>query len=128
MFEGLKNLSNLGAVLKQAQQMGSKLQGITEQLKTRRASGSAGGGMVTVEVNGLGEVLRCTIDPLLVEQQDREMIEDLIPAAVNQAIAKARELHAEAMQAAAGDLEMPGLQDMLAQISGGSNAPSGTPN
>jgi DNA-binding YbaB/EbfC family protein len=119
LFEGIKNLSNLGAMLKQAQQMGSKLQSINEQLKLRRTTGSAGGGMVTVEVNGLGEILRCSIDPSLFQQQDREMVEELLPAAINQAVAKSRQLHAEAVQGMAGDLELPGLQDVLSQISGG---------
>ena len=96
MFEGIKNLSNFGAMLKQAQQMGSRLQSLNEQLKSRRATGSAGGGLVTVEVNGLGEVLRCSIDPTLFVQQDREMVEELLPAAINQAVSKSRELHAEA--------------------------------
>jgi nucleoid-associated protein EbfC len=114
-------------MLKQAQEMGGKLQAMNEQLKSGRATGSAGGGMVIIEVNGLGEILRCTIDPSLIEQRDRELIEELVPAAVNQAVAKARELHAEAMRNMAGKLEMPGLQDMLTQMSGDAgNSPSRT--
>ena len=54
--------------------------------------------MVEVEVNGFGEVLRVTIEPELVQRGDREMIEDLLPSAVNQAITKSRQMHAEAMQ------------------------------
>lgn len=111
MFDGLKNLGNLGAVLKQAQEIGAKLQGLKEELRTRRAQGSAGGGMVTVEVNGLCEVLSCRIDPSLVKPEDREMLEDLIVAAVNQAFTKAKDLHAEALQGAAGNV--PGMGDLL---------------
>ena len=81
MFKGL---ANLGSIMRQAQQMGSKMQDVQEQLKAERATGSSGGGMVTAEVNGLGDVLKVTIEPHLVENGDREMIEDLIPAAVNQ--------------------------------------------
>ena len=119
MFKGLGNLANLGSLIKQAQQMGSKLQQVTEELKTRRAEGTAGGGMITVEVNGIGEVLCCRIDPSLIAAGDRELIEDLLPAAVNQALAKAKGLHAEAMKSMADGLDVPGLNAMLAQLSGG---------
>lgn len=116
---GLENLANIGALVKQAQQMGGKLQQITEDLKTRRVEGSSGGGMVTVEVNGVDDVLHCHIDPSLVTSGDRELIEDLLPAAINQALAKAKQLHADAMQSVAAGLDMPGLNDMLARLSGG---------
>ena len=119
MFKGLGNLANLGSLIKQAQQMGSKLQQVTEELKTRRAEGTAGGGMITIEVNGIGEVLCCRIDPSLIARGDRELVEDLLPAAVNQALAKAKELHAEAMKSMADGLDMPGLNAMLAQLAGG---------
>ncbi len=88
VFKGLGNLANIASLVKQAQEMGGKMQQIAETLKTRRAEGSAGGGLVTVEVNGLGEMLRLSIDPSLAG--DREMIEDLVPAAVNQAQVKAK--------------------------------------
>ena len=52
--------------------------------------------MVEIEINGLLEVLRCRIDPQLIAQGDRELIEDLVAAAVNQAVAKGKQLHAEA--------------------------------
>lgn len=119
VFKGLGNLANLGALVKQAQEMGSKMQTLADELKTKRAVGAAGGGLVEVEVNGLGEVLRVRIDPTLVEKQDREMIEDLLPAAFNAAALKAKQLHAEGMQAITGGMQMPGLQDALAQFTGG---------
>lgn len=118
VFKGLGNLANLGALMKQAQEMGSKMQALTEELKTKRATGAAGGGLVEVEVNGLGEALAVRIDPALVEKQDREMIEDLLPAAFNAAQQKSKQLHAEAMQSLTGGLQVPGLQDALAQLSG----------
>jgi DNA-binding YbaB/EbfC family protein len=111
-------------MLKQAQQMGSKLQGITEQLKAQRATGAAGGGMVTVEVNGVGEVLKCRIDPSLSTGSDRELIEDLLPAAINQALAKAKELHAEAVRSLTTGMDMPGLDEMMSQITGNENRPA----
>ena len=119
VFEGLGKLANLGSMIKQAQQMGGRLSELGEELKMKRAEGTAGGGLVTVEVNGLGEVLSCRIDPSLITSGDRELIEDLVPAAVNQAVAKSKELHAEAMKSLTAGFDMPGLNSMLSQLSGG---------
>ncbi len=113
MFKGL---SNLGALLKQAQQFGGQMEKLNEELKNRRATGTAGGGMVEVEINGLLEVLRCRIDPQLFAQGDRELIEDLVAAAVNQAIAKGKQLHAEAVKELTGGLQLPGLQEALEKL------------
>ena len=118
MFKGIANFATM---LKQAQQLGGKLQGINEELKNKRAVGTAGGGLVEVEVNGLGQVLRLSVDPSLIERRDRELIEDLVPAAVNQALTKAKELHAEAMQTMTGDMNLPGLDEALQKITGGND-------
>lgn len=115
MFKGL---SNFGSLLKQAQEIGGKMQGLNEELRGRRATGSAGGGMVEIEVNGLLEVLRCRIAPELVEQGDRELIEDLVTTATNQALDKGRQLHAEALKAMTGGLDMPGLEETLGKMLG----------
>ena len=121
-----KELGNIGTLMRQAQQMGNKMQGITEHLKTQRAVGNAGGGMVEVEVNGLGEVLRVTIEPELVQRGDREMIEDLLPSAVNQAVTKSRQMHAEAMQQMTEGLNVPGLNEAIQELSGGVQGTDGT--
>lgn len=115
MFKGIANFASM---MRQAQQMGSKMKEAQEKLKQQRATGKAGGGMVEVEVNGLGEVLRVAIDPTLVERGEREMIEDLLPAAINQATAKAKQLHVEAMT---DGVDMPGLNEALAQLAGGAD-------
>ena len=112
----LKGLSNLGSLLKQAQQISGRMQGLNDELRTRRATGSAGGGLVEIEVNGLIEVLRCQIDESLVKQGDRELLEDLIITAMNQAGNRARELHAEAVQSLAGGMELPGLEDAMGKL------------
>lgn len=125
MFKGLGNLANIGTLLKQAQELGGKMQAVQEELKAKRATGSAGGGLVEVEVNGLGEALAVRIDPSLVEKRDREMIEDLLPAAFNAAQQKAKQLHVEAMQSVSGDLQLPGLQEAFSQFT---NGPSGPDN
>jgi len=119
----LKGLGNLASLVKQAQQMGGKMQGLGEDLKQRRVTGSAGGGMVEIEANGLGELVACRLDPALVAKQDKELLEDLILAATNQALLKARQLHAEAMKSLAGGFELPGLDDALAKLTGEMEAP-----
>jgi DNA-binding YbaB/EbfC family protein len=118
MFKGLGNLANLGSIMKSAQEMGSKMQALNAELKSKRATGAAGGGLVEVEVNGLGEALAVRIDPTLVEKQDREMIEDLLPAAFNAAVVKANQLRAEGLQSITGGMQLPGLDDALSQFTG----------
>jgi DNA-binding YbaB/EbfC family protein len=117
-----KGLSNIASLMRQAQQMGGKMQEISERLRGERATGAAGGGMVEVEVNGLGEVLSVKIEPSLVESGDREMIEDLLPAAINQAVAKSKQLHVEAMKSLTDGMDMPGLEEALSQITGGTES------
>ena len=113
MLKGLGHLANLPGLIKQAQEMGSKMQQLSAELKTKKVTGSAGGGLVEVDANGLGEALAVRIDPSLFAKQDRELLEDLLPAAINAAQQKAKELHAEQMQSLAGGMNIPGLSDAL---------------
>ena len=115
MFKGLMNF---GSLLKQAQQFGGQMEKLTEELKGRRAVGVAGGGMVEIELNGVLEVLRCRIDPQLMAQGDRELLEDLIVAAVNQAVAKGKQLHTAALKDLTGGMQIPGLQETLEKLAG----------
>ena len=124
MFKGLVGL---GSLLKQAQQISGRMQGLGEELKKRRATGSAGGGMVEIEVNGLMEVLRCSIDQTLIAGGDRELIEDLVATAVNQAVAKGKQLHGEAVKELTGGLNLPGLDDALGKYLGKGDQPPGEP-
>lgn len=112
-------LGNLTSMLRQAQQIGGRLEGINVELKNRRVVGSAGGGMVEVEVNGLQEVLNCKLDPGLVSGGDRELLEDLVRAATNDAISKSKQLYAEAMKSLMGGMELPGLNEVLSKLTGG---------
>ena len=98
--------------LSSAQQVGSRIQAVNDELRGRRCTGKAGGGMVEAEVDGLGQVLRISIDPALVERKDRELMEDLIPAAVNAAIIKSKEMHAEVLRGLAGNIDLPGLKEV----------------
>lgn len=119
MFKGFTNLASL---MRNAQQLGGKAQEIRAQLEQQRVTGSSAAGMIEVEANGLGEILRLRIDPQLLEGGDRDMIESLTPAAINQAVEKAKQLHAQALQSALGDMQLPGLDKALAQFMGSSES------
>ena len=122
----LKGLGNIAALMSQARTMGPKMQEAMEQLKTKQVSGSAGGGMVTVTANGASQITEVKIDPVLAEKNDLEMVTDLLPAAINDALAKAKQLHVEAMQSVTGDLPIPGdMGDMLKQFMGGGDDDAG---
>ena len=124
MFKGL---GNIASIMKQAQNMGGRMQAINDELRGKRVSGNAGGGMVIVEVNGLGEAIKVTIEPTLVEKGETEMIEDLLPAAFNQAVAKANQLRVEAMQSLTDGMDLPGLGDALAKFTGMDDSPPQMP-
>ncbi|MCO6454208.1 MAG: YbaB/EbfC family nucleoid-associated protein [Pirellulaceae bacterium] len=115
----LKGLGNLASLLRSAQEMSGKMQAVNHQLKGQFVTGTSGGGMIQVQANGLGEIAQVKIDPQLVERGEREMIEDLLPAAVNQALGKARQLQADAMQEMAAGMNLPGLGDALTGLAGG---------
>ncbi len=116
MFKGLGNIATL---LNQAKNIGGQMEGVTEGLKAKQVIGEAGGSMIKVHANGLGQILKVEVDPILAEKKDVEMIVDLIPAAVNDAIAKSKALHVEAMQEVTGGMELPaGLGDTLKQMMG----------
>lgn len=110
MFKGL---GNLAALMRNAQGITGRIDEVSEELKVKRATGAAGGGMVEVEVNGLGQVLSVTIDSQLMENNDRDMIQDLLPAAINEAASKAKQMHVEAMRELTGGMSLPGLDDMI---------------
>lgn len=112
-------LGNIASLMKQAREMGRRMESLQAELKQRRATGAAGGGLVEVEVNGLQEVLACRIDRQLLAQNDAELLEDLICGAVNDAVNKSKQLHAETLKSMTGGLELPGLDDMISRMSGG---------
>lgn len=110
MFKGLGNIASL---LKNAQNIGGKMTEIAESLKRQRVEGSAGGQMVKVTANGLSQVISIEIDPLIKQTNDWDMLQDLLPAAVNDAMGKAKQLHMEAMKEVTGGFEMPGLDEAM---------------
>ena len=108
-----KELSHLASLMKQAQGMSGKMQELKDRMAALRCEGQAGGGMVTVEVNGQMKVVSCRIDPALMQSGDREMLEELVCAATNQALDKIRETQVNEMQQLTGGLNIPGLGSAL---------------
>lgn len=115
MFKGLGALGNIASLMRNAGEMSSKIGQVSEELKLKRAIGEAGGGMVQVEVNGLGQVVRVMIEPSLVSNNELDMIQDLLPAAFNQASARAKQMHVDAMKELTGGLSLPGMDDLIQQ-------------
>lgn len=113
MFKGLGNMANL---LKQAQEMQGRVRELQERLGTLRINGTAGGGMVTVTVNGQQKLLSCKIEPGLIEAGDADVLQDLIVAATNQALDNAREVAQSELAQLSDGMELPGLGDALGKM------------
>jgi hypothetical protein len=113
MFRGLGNIATL---MKSAQELQGKMAGMQEVLGQLRVEGTAGGGMVVAEVTGKQELVRCRIEESLLATGDREMIEELVVAAVNQALDKSRQAAADSMSQLVGDLNLPGLGEALGRF------------
>lgn len=99
----------LGDFMKQAQRMQAKIMEIQEEMAAKTIEATAGGGMVTVVVNGRQQILSITIDPEVVDRQEIEMLQDLIMAAVNEGIRNSQEMWAEEIKKLTGGLAIPGL-------------------
>jgi DNA-binding YbaB/EbfC family protein len=100
---------NLGNIMKQAQAMQEQMAKIQEQAASKKVEGTAGGGMVTVTANGALELVSVKIDPEVAKAGDMDMLQDLVVAAGNDALRKARDMMAEEMKALTGGLKIPGL-------------------
>ena len=96
-------------LLRQAQQIQQRLAQAQEELEQETVEGSAGGGAVTVTVTGKQRMQSVKIDPAAVDPQDVTMLEDLVLAAVNEAMDKAQEMAAQRMSAITGGMNIPGL-------------------
>src|SRR5260370_39656349 len=108
--------------MKQAQEIQGRMKEMQESLRRLKVEGTAGGGMVTVEMNGQQQLLGCRIEPTLFESGDREMVEDLVTAAVNQALEKVKQSANDEMTRLAGGMDIPGLSDVLSRLGQGGGA------
>ena len=102
-------MKNMGSLLKQAQKIQAEMARVQEELSHKTVEASAGGGMVTVVANGKHEIISIKIDPEVVKLEDMEMLQDLVVAAVNEALKKAQEMIAQEMGKITGGLNIPGL-------------------
>lgn len=100
-------MKNLGQLMKQAQQMQSKMAEMQEKLGALEVEGAAGGGVVRATVSGKGELKRLKIEPSLVDPKEVEVLEDLVVAAVNDARGKIDALAADEMKKLTGGLSLP---------------------
>ena len=106
-------MPDLGAIMQAAQQVQRDLARVQEELAAKHVEASAGGGMVTVVASGRQEIVSVKIDRQVVDPKEIEMLQDLITAAANQALAKARELAQQEMARVTGGLGLPGLPPIL---------------
>jgi len=100
-------MKNLGNLMKQAQEMQAKMADMQVRLAEMTVEGAAGAGLVTVTLNGKGEMRSIKIDPTLIDPAEPEILEDLIVAAHGDAKAKAEARSAEEMKALTGGLQLP---------------------
>ena len=88
-------MKNIGSIMKQAQKMQAQMAKVQEELAQKTVEASAGGGMVTVVVSGKQEVMSITIEPEVIDASEKEMLQDLVVAAVNEGLRKSQEMVAE---------------------------------
>lgn len=100
---------NMGKMMKQVQKMQAEMARVQEELAEREVKANAGGGMIEVTANGKQEIIDIKIDPESVDPDDVEMLEDMVLAAVNEAMRQAQEMASEEMQKVTGGLNIPGL-------------------
>lgn len=99
----------MGGIMKQAQQMQRRMAELQEELENKQVEASAGGGMVTAIVSGKQKLIDLKIDPAAVDPEDVEMLQDLVMAAINEAIKKSQDMASEEMGKITGGMNIPGL-------------------
>ncbi|MFZ5572036.1 MAG: YbaB/EbfC family nucleoid-associated protein [Thermodesulfobacteriota bacterium] len=102
-------MKGMGNMLKQAQQLQARMMKMQEELAGRTVEGSAGGGMVKAVANGKQQVVSIHIEKEVVDPQDVDMLQDLILAAVNDALTKSQEMVSSEMGKLTGGMNIPGL-------------------
>ena len=108
-FQGMGGMPNMNAMMKQAQKMQKQMAEVQEELEKKEFESSAGGGAVTVKVNGKKELIDIQIKPEAVDPDDVEMLQDLIMAAANEALRTADETVSREMGKLTGGMNLPGM-------------------
>lgn len=104
---------NMQQAMKQIQKMQAEMARIQEELANKTVTGTAGGGAVKIEISGKLEVKQAFIDPEVVNADDVEMLQDLVVAAMNEAIKKAQDMANEDMAKITGQLKIPGMPNLF---------------
>jgi DNA-binding YbaB/EbfC family protein len=102
-------MKGMGNLMKQAQKLQSRMLKLQEELGERTVETASGGGMVTVVANGRQQIVSIRIEKEVVDPEDVEMLQDLVLAAVNDALTKAQEMVSEEMSKVTGGMNIPGL-------------------
>ena len=103
------SVKDWGSLLKQAQEMQSKMADVQRDLAEKQVEVSTGGGMVKIVANGVNEIISVHIDDELINMNDREVLEDLITGAINEVHRKVKDLAQEEMTRLTGGIKIPGL-------------------
>ena len=105
----MKGMPDMGNLLKKAQELQQKMAKLQEELGEKTVEASSGGGMVAVVANGKQEIVSIKIDPEVVDAKDVEMLEDLVLAAINDALYQAKQMVSEEMSQLTGGVKIPGI-------------------
>lgn len=106
---GFPGMGNMGGMMKQMRKAQKQMEKLQKELEEKEIEVSSGGGAVTVKANGKKEIISVDIDEDVVDPDDVEMLEDLVMAAVNEALRETEELMAEGMKKLTGGMNIPGL-------------------
>ncbi len=109
----MKGIPNMGNLMKQAQQFQNKMAKLQQELEKKTIEATSGGGMVTVVVNGQQELVSIKIDPEVVDPEDIEMLQDLVLAAVNDGMARAKKMVNDEMGKLTGGLNLPNIPGLV---------------
>ena len=104
-----RQFGNMGNMMKQAQKLQADMERLQEELGSQSVEGTAGGGMVKAVVTGKQEVVSIAIEKEVVDPEDVEMLQDLVTAAVNEALRKSRDMMTDQMSKLTGGINIPGL-------------------
>ena len=102
-------MKGLGDLMKKAQQMKASMDSLQAELATKEVEAGAGGGMVTVRATGAQEIVSIDIDPSVIDPEEKEMLQDLVQAAVNEALRKSKDMMQEEMGKITGGLPVPDI-------------------
>ncbi len=102
-------MKNMGKMMKQAQQLQNKMEKLQEEMADKTVEASAGGGMVKAVANGRQQIVSISIEKEVVDPEDVEMLQDLIVAAVNDALSRSQQMVTEEMNKLTGGMNIPGM-------------------